>query len=139
MGSSATFCWPVRVWPTKPSSSAFEAGRSRSGTPPTADSRHEVWFGPTAFSPTTERRCVDTPAEGRIQGKTGSMSGVRNVVGVATDARGRQLKLALLFNGVVSPQGPAIAIQDEVFVLLALSRRGRVRRRDWIAALGEDG
>ncbi|HHO54090.1 MAG TPA: D-alanyl-D-alanine carboxypeptidase/D-alanyl-D-alanine-endopeptidase [Deltaproteobacteria bacterium] len=97
------------------------------------------WLAITGVCGTLEGRCVDTPAAGRVWGKTGSMSGVRNVVGLVHDARGRQLRFAMLFNGVTSPQGPAIEIQDEVFVLLALSRRGRVRRRDWIAAEGGDG
>lgn len=97
------------------------------------------WLAITGVCGTLEGRCANTPAAGRVWGKTGSMSGVRNVVGLVTDARGRQLRFAMLFNGVVSPQGPAIEIQDEVFVLLALSRRGWVRRRDWIAAGGGGG
>ncbi|MBX2803249.1 MAG: D-alanyl-D-alanine carboxypeptidase/D-alanyl-D-alanine-endopeptidase [Myxococcales bacterium] len=90
-------------------------------------------------SGTLEGRGAGTAAEGRVWGKTGSMSGVRNVVGVAFDQKGRPLHFALMFNGVVGPRAPTIAVQDRIFTLMAISRGGRVGRKDRIAAFGEDG
>lgn len=78
---------------------------------------------------TMEKRCVGTPAEGRVWAKTGSMSGVRNLVGVVQDAQGRELRFAMLFNGV-SAQIAAREVQDRILTLLSISRRRRIRKAD---------
>jgi D-alanyl-D-alanine carboxypeptidase/D-alanyl-D-alanine-endopeptidase (penicillin-binding protein 4) len=108
----------------------------------TAWSREQPWGG--ELGQRLALAGVDGTLQGRLAGtgvraKTGSMSGVRNIVGVATDATGRELRFAVLFNGLLSPQGPAIAVQDRAVRALTLSRRGRVRRRDLVAVVGEDG
>ena len=79
---------------------------------------------------TLSRRLTGTAAEGRVRGKTGSMTGVRNIVGTVEDASGRTLAFALLVDGFVTAQSAAIAVQDEALVALAVSRGGKVRRRD---------
>ncbi len=79
---------------------------------------------------TLSRRLTGTAAEGRVRGKTGSMTGVRNIVGTVEDASGRTLAFALLVDGFITAQSAAIAVQDEALVALAVSRGGKVRRRD---------
>ncbi|MEN0064271.1 MAG: D-alanyl-D-alanine carboxypeptidase/D-alanyl-D-alanine-endopeptidase [Myxococcota bacterium] len=80
-------------------------------------------------SGTLENRGVGTPAEGRVWAKTGSMSGVRNIVGVVQDAKGRSLRFAMLFNGVAA-QRAALEVQDRILTLLSISRRRRIRKAD---------
>lgn len=84
-------------------------------------------------SGTLEERTVGTPAEGRVWAKTGSMSGVRNLVGVVEDAKGRNVRFAILFNGVAA-QRAAIDVQDRILTLLSISRRRRIRKADLKAA-----
>lgn len=84
---------------------------------------------------TLARRTLGTPAEGRVRGKTGSMTGVRNLVG-AVDAVDERLVVAFLVNGLAAPQAEAIAVQDRALSLLASSRRGRVPRRTVDLLLG---
>jgi len=86
---------------------------------------------------TMENRCVGTPAEGRVWAKTGSMSGVRNLVGVVEDAKGREVKFAMLFNGV-SAQAAAREVQDRILTLLAISRRRRIKKDDLELAFPSD-
>jgi D-alanyl-D-alanine carboxypeptidase/D-alanyl-D-alanine-endopeptidase (penicillin-binding protein 4) len=85
---------------------------------------------------TLASRLRGTPAEGRVRAKTGSMTGVRNLVGYAEDADGRPLVVALVMDDFTAPQATAIAAQDRVLALIALSRRGRVRHRD-VRTLGD--
>ncbi|MEQ1570872.1 MAG: D-alanyl-D-alanine carboxypeptidase/D-alanyl-D-alanine-endopeptidase, partial [Myxococcota bacterium] len=88
---------------------------------------------------TLATRLVGTPVDGRLRAKTGSMSGVRNLVGYVSNADGEPLAFAVLFNGFVAPQAQAIAVQDRVILLIAASdRRGRVPRRT-VAALTAAG
>lgn len=73
-------------------------------------------------SGTLASRLVGTPAEGRVQAKTGSMSGVRNLVGYVENDAGEKLVFAFLINGFVVSQSEAIAVQDRVLALIAASR-----------------
>lgn len=84
-------------------------------------------------------RTVGTAAEGRVHAKTGSMTGVRNLVGTVTAADGEQLRFAFLIDGLVAPQKEAIALQDRALAILAISRRGRVRRADRQDGAGSGG
>lgn len=88
---------------------------------------------------TLQRRGVGTPAEGRVWGKTGSMTGVRNITGVAYDERGKPVRFAVLFNGLTVPRQVAIRLQDRIVSLIAVSRRQWVRRKDRIAVQAEGG
>ncbi len=86
---------------------------------------------------TMENRCVGTPAEGRVWAKTGSMSGVRNLVGVVQDAKDRNLVFAILFNGVAA-QEASRQVQDRIVALLSISRRRRIRKSDLEEAFPQD-
>jgi D-alanyl-D-alanine carboxypeptidase/D-alanyl-D-alanine-endopeptidase (penicillin-binding protein 4) len=79
---------------------------------------------------TLSRRLAGTLAEGRVRAKTGSMTGVRNLVGLVEDAGGRTLAVALLVDGFVVPQGQAIGVQDRALTVIAASARGRISRRN---------
>jgi D-alanyl-D-alanine carboxypeptidase/D-alanyl-D-alanine-endopeptidase (penicillin-binding protein 4) len=86
---------------------------------------------------TMARRMVGTPAEGRCAAKTGSMTGVRNLVGRVTTAAGEPLWFAVLLNGFAAPQADAIALQDRLVAVLAASDGRRVPRRVWLAQMGD--
>lgn len=90
-------------------------------------------------SGTLTNRGRGTPAEGRVWGKTGSMSGVRNITGVAYDKRGKPVRFAVMFNGLTVPKAVAIQLQDRIISLIAVSRGRWVGRKDRIAALAEGG
>jgi D-alanyl-D-alanine carboxypeptidase/D-alanyl-D-alanine-endopeptidase (penicillin-binding protein 4) len=79
-------------------------------------------------SGTLQGRFVGTAAEGRVQAKTGSMTGVRNLVGWVTTADGARWPFAVCLQGFVAPQAEVIALQDRIVALAASSRRGRVAR-----------
>jgi D-alanyl-D-alanine carboxypeptidase/D-alanyl-D-alanine-endopeptidase (penicillin-binding protein 4) len=83
-------------------------------------------------------RMLGTPAEGRVAGKTGSMTGVRNMVGFVDTAEGERLRFAFLINGFSAPQTEAIAVQDRVLALIAASDGRKVSRRT-AALLGTPG
>ncbi len=89
-------------------------------------------------SGTLRGRGGDSPARGRVWGKTGSMAGVRNIVGVAYDRKGRPVPFAIMFNGLTASSTVANSLQDRIMALLSVSRGRCVRRADRIAALGED-
>ncbi|MEO0600525.1 MAG: D-alanyl-D-alanine carboxypeptidase/D-alanyl-D-alanine-endopeptidase [Myxococcota bacterium] len=88
-------------------------------------------------SGTMENRNVGTPAQGRVWAKTGSMSGVRNLVGVVQDAKDRNLRFAILFNGVAG-QKAAREVQDRILTLLSISRRRRIPKADLELAFPND-
>jgi serine-type D-Ala-D-Ala carboxypeptidase/endopeptidase (penicillin-binding protein 4) len=88
---------------------------------------------------TLQGRMVGTPAEGRARAKTGSMTGVRNIVGYVRNAAGEELVFAMLLNGLASPKSEAIALQDRVIALLAASKRRRVPRRSVAALVPSEG
>ncbi len=77
-------------------------------------------------SGTLAGRFAGTAAEGRVRAKTGSMSGVRNLVGWVSTADEQRWPFAVCFAGFVAPQAEVIAVQDRLLALAAASRRGRV-------------
>lgn len=87
---------------------------------------------------TLQGRMVGTPAEGRVRAKTGSMTGVRNIVGFVRNTTGEELVFAVMLNGLMVPPSEAIAVQDRVVALLAVSKKRRVPRRA-LAAPGASG
>jgi len=80
-------------------------------------------------SGTLRRRLVGTELVDQLRGKTGSMRGVRNLVGEVADRDGRILRFATTATGFVHSQAEARAAEDRLLKLLAISRRGRVARR----------
>lgn len=88
---------------------------------------------------TLQGRMVGTAAEGQVRAKTGSMSGVRNIVGYVRSAGGEELVFAMLLNGLAVPPSEAIAVQDRVMALLAASKGRRVPRRVVAALAPSEG
>ncbi|MEZ4235683.1 MAG: D-alanyl-D-alanine carboxypeptidase/D-alanyl-D-alanine-endopeptidase [Myxococcota bacterium] len=84
---------------------------------------------------TLAARMTATPAEGHVRAKTGSMTGVRNLVGWV-DTSGGPAAFAFLINGVAVPQQEVIALQDRVMAVIAASDGRRVKRKV-AAALAE--
>ncbi|WP_461001002.1 D-alanyl-D-alanine carboxypeptidase/D-alanyl-D-alanine endopeptidase, partial [Streptomonospora sediminis] len=96
--------------------------------------RTQPWFDtwqqalPLAGAPdelvggTLADRMRDTPAEGNVRAKTGTLSGVSALSGYATGAGGEQLVFAIINNGHsgAAPRG----IQDAIAVRLAEFARG---------------
>lgn len=78
---------------------------------------------------TLASRMTDGPAKQRVRAKTGSMSGVRNLVGYVEDADGRQLVVAILIVGFTQSQAEAVALQDALLQRIAASSRGRLSKR----------
>ncbi|MCA9489584.1 MAG: D-alanyl-D-alanine carboxypeptidase [Myxococcales bacterium] len=78
---------------------------------------------------TLSGRMVGTPAEGRVVAKTGSMTGVRNLVGHVRTTDGQELPFAFLIDGLRAPQAEAIALQDRFLATVASARR--TRRGRW--------
>ncbi len=62
-------------------------------------------------------RMVNTPAEGRVQAKTGYVSGVRSLSGYARSRSGRCIIFSILVNNALSTH-PAKRLQDNICVLL---------------------
>ena len=67
------------------------------------------------------RRFCGTSAAGRVQAKTGTLSGERTLAGWTTTASGRQVRFAFQLSGVADPVRALRAI-DGAVVLLASSR-----------------
>ncbi|TCP23405.1 PBP4 family serine-type D-alanyl-D-alanine carboxypeptidase [Scopulibacillus darangshiensis] len=67
---------------------------------------------------TLENRMENTPAANNLHAKTGSMSGVNNMVGLVRAANGDQLAFVILMNGIYKSKY-ARDFQDNVGVLLA--------------------
>jgi len=87
-------------------------------------------------SGTLKNRLVEAGLAERVRAKTGSMRGVRNLVGEVVDAEGTVLRFATTSTGFVHGQREARAAEDRVLRLLAISRRGRVARRDLAELVG---
>ncbi|HZE40527.1 MAG TPA: D-alanyl-D-alanine carboxypeptidase/D-alanyl-D-alanine-endopeptidase [Stackebrandtia sp.] len=71
---------------------------------------------------TLRSRMCDTPAEGNVHAKTGSMTGVNSLGGYVTDADGRQLVFSIVLNDLVDDA--VTGIQDSIAVTLASYKRG---------------
>jgi serine-type D-Ala-D-Ala carboxypeptidase/endopeptidase (penicillin-binding protein 4) len=80
-------------------------------------------------SGTLAHRMTSGPAQGRVAAKTGSMTGVRNLAGIVTDAGEERLVVALLFTSFASTQSEVVALQDKVLEHIAASKKGRLNRR----------
>jgi D-alanyl-D-alanine carboxypeptidase/D-alanyl-D-alanine-endopeptidase (penicillin-binding protein 4) len=70
---------------------------------------------------TLKRRLCGTPAAGRVQAKTGTLSGVRTLAGYTTTASGRVVTFAFQLSGAADGARALRAI-DRAVVLLAASR-----------------
>ncbi|WP_298163124.1 D-alanyl-D-alanine carboxypeptidase/D-alanyl-D-alanine-endopeptidase [Brevundimonas sp.] len=68
---------------------------------------------------TLARRFVDTPLEGRIFAKTGTLNGVNALAGFLTAASGRTLVVAIYANDRPSTAGSATEVMDLALVALA--------------------
>lgn len=80
-------------------------------------------------SGTLSGRMVGTAAEGRVSAKTGSMTGVRNLVGFVQTEDGVTVPFAFLVDGLRAPQSEAIALQDRFLATVASAHR--TRRGRW--------
>ncbi|HEY6554712.1 MAG TPA: D-alanyl-D-alanine carboxypeptidase/D-alanyl-D-alanine-endopeptidase [Vicinamibacteria bacterium] len=67
---------------------------------------------------TLKTRMRETPAEGRLQAKTGTLALVNGLAGYVTNARGERLAFAALANGQIRP-AEAQAALDAIGILLA--------------------
>lgn len=63
---------------------------------------------------TLKRRFVNTPLQGQLHAKTGTLSGVSGLTGEFTAASGRKLRFALLLNGFVGPSAPFKKAEEEL-------------------------
>lgn len=77
---------------------------------------------------TLRSRMVDTPAEGNVHAKTGSLTGVSSLSGYVTAANGRPLVFSVIFNDYVS-DAPT-NLEDAVAVRLANYRGADDRSTD---------
>lgn len=71
-------------------------------------------------------RMRDTAAAGKVQAKTGNMSGVHSLAGYVTTATGEQLAFAIMLDNYAPPAGAPSASRDvdAIAVLLANDRGG---------------
>ena len=70
---------------------------------------------------TLKKRLCGTAAAGRVQAKTGTLSGVRTLAGYTTTARGRVVTFAIQLSGAADGAKALRAI-DRAVVLLAGNR-----------------
>jgi PBP4 family serine-type D-alanyl-D-alanine carboxypeptidase len=67
---------------------------------------------------TLKKRMKDTPAEGNVTAKTGSMSGVNSLVGYVTGKNGERFAFSILINGIYKSKY-ATKLQDDISIALA--------------------
>jgi D-alanyl-D-alanine carboxypeptidase/D-alanyl-D-alanine-endopeptidase (penicillin-binding protein 4) len=82
----------------------------------------EVWrdtFPIAGVDGTIRNRMKETPAEGNVRAKTGTISNVRALSGYVTTADGEELVFSMIVNGYLLPTRAAENIQDDVLVMLA--------------------
>jgi len=72
---------------------------------------------------TLENRLKGTVAEGKIVGKTGTISNVRCLSGYATTANGETLVFSTMFNNFLCSTSLITDIQDQICLLMASHRR----------------
>lgn len=67
---------------------------------------------------TLKNRMKDTPAEGNVTAKTGSMNGVNSLVGYVTGKNGERFAFSILINGIYKSKY-ATKLQDDISIALA--------------------
>ncbi|MGB6484380.1 MAG: D-alanyl-D-alanine carboxypeptidase/D-alanyl-D-alanine-endopeptidase [Candidatus Acidiferrales bacterium] len=67
---------------------------------------------------TLQHRLIDTPAQGRIQAKTGSVERTQAVSGFATTLRGEHLIFSIFDNHNGGPNGEAVKVLDSIAVAM---------------------
>ncbi|QRG65091.1 D-alanyl-D-alanine carboxypeptidase/D-alanyl-D-alanine endopeptidase [Brevibacillus choshinensis] len=68
---------------------------------------------------TLKNRLKDTPAQGKLHGKTGSMTGVNSLSGYITTKNGETLILSIILNGYAISSDVMTDIQDQIATILA--------------------
>ncbi|MBU0973329.1 MAG: D-alanyl-D-alanine carboxypeptidase/D-alanyl-D-alanine-endopeptidase [Proteobacteria bacterium] len=67
---------------------------------------------------TLKERMKETPAQGVLKGKTGSMEGISALAGYTTTAAGDPLAFTMIMQNIAGPPGKARDLQDRLAVLL---------------------
>ncbi len=68
---------------------------------------------------TIKNRMKDTPAEGKLRAKTGSLSGVSTLSGYTTTADGEQLAFSMMMSHFVGSSRKIRAVQDKIGALIS--------------------
>ena len=76
---------------------------------------------------TIRTRMRDTPAQGNLRAKTGTLSMVRSLSGYVRTADGRLLEFSMLCNNWTTPQAAVDRVQDSIGAALARFSRGQSR------------
>jgi D-alanyl-D-alanine carboxypeptidase/D-alanyl-D-alanine-endopeptidase (penicillin-binding protein 4) len=71
---------------------------------------------------TIRTRMQNTPAQGNLRAKTGTLSMVRSLSGYVTTADGRLLEFSILCNNWTTPQAAVDKVQDSIGAALAAMR-----------------
>jgi len=74
---------------------------------------------------TIRTRMRDTPAQGNLRAKTGTLSMVRSLSGYVRTPDGRLLEFSMLCNNWTTPQAAVDRVQDAIGAALAQLQRGR--------------
>jgi D-alanyl-D-alanine carboxypeptidase/D-alanyl-D-alanine-endopeptidase (penicillin-binding protein 4) len=91
------------------------------------DQRHGVTFQSTlpvaGMSGTLANRMKGTVAEGRVRGKTGTMSHVRSLAGYLTTLEGEPIVFSLIANDFRVPAVEIDAVMDEALIRVVQFQR----------------
>jgi D-alanyl-D-alanine carboxypeptidase/D-alanyl-D-alanine-endopeptidase (penicillin-binding protein 4) len=72
---------------------------------------------------TLRNRMVNSPAQGNLRAKTGTISGVSTLSGYVTSADGEPLVFSMLMQNFITPSRDYRKVQDNIGILLATFRR----------------